>query len=161
METKVELYSREGIDRQRKRYRTSKYTALFIAVLGLIACIVICCAANTLNAQSMENAAVIVSTLTGWAVIFIILNVQLPAKYEASHAQNMLAGEREAHHGTITVDKTVTRIKSSISVCRVSVSDGARLNINSKNAAALRGITAPVTLYSVHGYVTAYEVAHE
>lgn len=163
MDTTVELYSRGDIERLIRRKNISKYAALIIGVLGLAACIAICCAANTANAQRMENTAVIVSTLAGWAVIFIILNVQLPSKYEAAHAKLLLDGERKAHRGTVTVDKTPVRIKNSVSVCRVSVSDGARLNIISKKAAALKGITAPVTLYSVHGYVVAYdtEVEHE
>lgn len=161
MVTKTELYSREETERLKKRKSAAKLAALITGALGLAVCVVLCCVTNTLNAQRMEYTAVIVSTLSGWIVIFLILNLILPSKYEAEHAENVLNAERVPHSGTVTVDKAAAHIKNSISVCRVSVSDGTRLFINSRKAAALRGITVPVTLYSAHGYVAAYEVEHE
>ena len=161
MENTVELYSREGIERQRKRYKSARRGVMLLAAAGLAGCIGLCLAANTLNAGRMELAAVAVSTLAGWAVIAVVLNCLLPAKYQAAHGENMLRGERQTHRGTLTVDKAVTPIRNSISVCRVTVSDGARLNVNSKMAAALQKLTAPVTVYSAYGFVVAYEVEHE
>lgn len=161
MEIPIAFYSRENAEKLQRRSRAAGAAAWCIAGAGLAACVILCGLTDTLNAVKMEKTVIAVSTLAGWAVIFLLLNVLRPAKTEAAHELLVLEDEPEEHRGAFTVGKTAAKIKDSISVYTVTMENGTRLSVNSSKVNELKKIKGEAVLYSVHGFITGYGEEHE
>ncbi len=113
METLHELYSREALSRLRRN--NGRWTAAVAALAGaaLLACVVLCFCVRTRNASAMLLRIIAVSTLGGWAVIALWLNVVLPGRREAEHEAHMLDGPSEFDEGVVTVSRELLRIPKS------------------------------------------------
>ena len=62
----------------------------------------------------MEKAAVLVSVLGGWIVIYLYNNPVKDLRYERGHAEMLLEGERETVEGVLEVSAQRMRIRGSI-----------------------------------------------
>ena len=157
----VELYSDEDRARLRAQIRRRRVTHAVIAVAALAACIAMIACTNTRNAGSMELAAILVSTVAGWIVIYGSVFVVWARRRELRHADMLHEGEREAVRGTVTVTDERIAIRRSITARRVEVrGDGEvqRLLVCESRADALAAADASA-VYTVHGYAAAYEVS--
>lgn len=159
----VELYSES--DRNRLRRKVSVWTGILlgIALAALIACIAMAALTNTANADRMELGAVAVSTAAGWFVIYCGIFILSRDRRELAHAE-MLRGEpRERVEGTIRVTGERLAIRKSIVALRVEVSGGEgteRVLVTEQRGSALAKAaeSGAAAVYTVHGYVAAYEV---
>ena len=114
MEHVMELYGRQDLKRLETKYRNARIAAALIAALTLGLCVLFCCLTDTHNAGSMEKAAVAVSVLGGWTVIYLYHNVVSDRRTEIGHAQMLLEGERETIEGVLALSQERMRIRGSI-----------------------------------------------
>lgn len=157
----VELYSDEDRARLRARIGRRRAAHAVIAAAALAACIAMAILTNTRNAGRMELAAILVSTVAGWIVIYGTVFVVWASGRELRHAEMLHEGEREAVRGAVTVTDERIAIRRSITARRVEVrGDGEvqRLLVCESRAEALAAAEA-CAVYTVHGYAAAYEVS--
>lgn len=160
MKTMIELFSRDEVARLERRRKAGAALACAAAVLGLIACILLCRATTTANAAQTERAAVATAIVSGWLAIGFATLVAADAKREAGHAQMLLDGERAAVPGKVSVGRERLRIRNSVTIRKVQVENGKgtrKLNVNERKAKALQAAGEDITLYAVNGYAVAYE----
>ena len=156
----VELFPDEVTDqlaRQIKRWRTA---LAIVAAAALAACIGMAVATNTANAARMEPAAIAVSTVAGWIVLYGAIFVVAARQRELAHAGMLRAEERERTEGTVTVTDERFAIRKSVAVRRVEVRAGDEIHrflVCDSRASTLAAAGASA-VYTAHGYVAAYEV---
>lgn len=159
METKVELYSPADLARLKTKKRRWSVALWSFSGAALLCCVLLCVKTNTGNAARMERWAVIVSTLSGWIVMTLGLDVVAALKKEAAHVQHMLTGPRETAEGTLVLTDEVIPIRGSVRVRRgvLQTENGERrLLIHARRAGALT--PGKVRISTVHDYVVAAEV---
>ena len=161
METKIiELYTDADMERMGHHVRLWRRILLAVAAVGLSVCIALAASTDTLNAPRMELATVAVSTVAGWFVIYKWVFTLSPVRRELAHAQMLRSEERETVAGAVRLTDEQFRIRKSVPVRRVIVTQGedeGRLLVCGSRAAALEKLDQAV-LYVCHGYVAAYEV---
>ncbi len=161
----MELYSTNQAKRLSARANTWLVIACLAVVLGLAGCIACCVLCTTATAQQMERDAIIISTLAGWAVIFALTAGVFPNRYALIHENNVLTGERETAVGQITIEPEVLQIPKSIAICKVVVGEGIhaqRLSVRADKVKYLSRYTGKtLKLYTVYGYIAAFEETHE
>lgn len=157
----VELYSDAELARMAGEIRRRRVAHGLIAVAALAACLTMIGLTGTKNAARMETAVIAVSTLAGWAVIYGSVFGVVARKRELRHAAMLRTEEREEARGVVTVTDERVNIHKSITARRVEVrgeKGTSRLLVCESRAAGLAAAGA-VAVYSVHGYVAAYEVS--
>ena len=157
----VELYGDDNL--AQLEWRIKRWSVLLFALtaVALASCVGMIAFTNTGNAVRMEVFVIILSTLVGWIVIYASVFVVTMSRRELAHANMLRNDERQMVKGAVTVTDERIRIKRSITVRRVEVrTDGAlhRLLVCETRAAALAAAGTDA-LYTVHGYVAAYEVS--
>lgn len=156
---RTELYNREKTMRMMKSSRAWR-VALFVFIGASLAfCITMLAITTTKNVSTTRPVVFIFSAIAGSVAIYVAAFPVAARRREADHANNMLSGEESVCRGTLTVSKQKTKIRSSITVRRVTV-DGEtteHLNVNAALASLLPSDGREYTVYSVHGYVTGIE----
>lgn len=156
----VELYSDADLAQMRQRIKRRRAAHLLVAAVALAACLTMIALTSTENAARMELAVIAVSTLAGWIVIYGSVFVVMAARRELRHATMLREEERQAVSGAVTVTDERVVIRRSIAARRVEVRDGEgthRMLVCEMRAAEIAAL-GEATLYTVHGYVAAYEV---
>lgn len=156
----VELYTDADMERMDRRVRRWRIGLGALAAAALAVCVTLAATADTLTAQRMELAAVAVSTLAGWIVLYGAMFVVSPVRREMAHAAMLRREERQRFPGEIAVTGQRVAIRRSVVTRRVEVTgeEGvSRLLVSESQAAALAA-ARPIALYACHGYVAAYEV---
>ncbi len=157
-----ELYSPDELLRLERRTKRAGRAAILTAALTLAGCILLCCLAPVRGAENYERAAVLVSILGGWTVIYLYNNPVVDLRRELRHA-HMLREEqpRETLEGVLAVSKDRMRIRGSIRFYALTLTDGAekqRAMVVASRAPILRGKEGKrLRLYTVNGYAAAYE----
>ena len=155
----TELYTDADLARMQRYIKRWRTALLAVAAAALAACVVMVALTETKNAQRMELATIAVSTLAGWFVLYWAMFTVSPARRELAHARMLRSEERERTEGAVTVTAERFTIRKSVPVRRVEVLTGEqteRFLVSASRAGALAaGVTA---VYTVHGYVAAYEV---
>ena len=105
METIQKLYSPEDLPRLEKKIKRERVLIWAAAALTLAVCIVLCCLTDTANAEEMELAAIVCSTVGGWVVIYRRLFGLLEARYELQHARYLLEEPCSTLQGQLRVTK--------------------------------------------------------
>lgn len=157
----VELYSDADIARLEGQIRRWRLACVLLATAALTACLAMIALTRTANAARMEGLVIAVSTAAGWIVIYAYLFVIAARKRELGHARRLRSEAREAVRGAVAVTDERVVIRRSITARRVEVrgeGEVRRLLVCETRAGALEGLNA-ATLYTVHGYVAAYEVS--
>lgn len=114
---------------------------------------------DTLNAPYTELAAVGVSTLAGWIMLYGILFKIQPYRREAAHALFLAKGPVEQAEGVLTLTDDRVKIAKSITARRVEVAgaEGTRRLLVCDTRGTALAEAAPRRVYVVHGYVAGWE----
>ena len=164
METITELYSPEALERVRRRNRLWTAALLFFSLAALAVCVSLCLRATTLTADFTEKRVVILSTLCGWTVIALWLELVLPWRREAVHMAHMLSGERECAEGVLTVTDELLRIPHSAPLLRAELRSGEQLHsltVSPRRAKLLGETPRRVRVWTVFGCIVAWEALDE
>ena len=92
---------------------------LVVAMLGLIACVTLCCLATRQNRNLTFPLTVGASVLSGWAVIYLSHSRHEEHKARVRHVELMLTGPRERFTGTFTKLDGIYRVKRGVSIRKV------------------------------------------
>lgn len=161
MESKIiELYPDGDMERMGLHARRWRRILLAVAAAALGVCAALVALTDTLNAPRMELATIAVSTAAGWFIIYKWVFTLSPARHELAHAGMLRSEERERFQGAVRVTDEQFKIRKSVPVRRVIVTQGEderRLLVCASRAEALEGLDQ-AALYACHGYVAAYEV---
>ena len=165
MENKViELYDRQEIEKGQLSNQRWTVAICIFAALCLAACITLCCLLNLRNEQTILTAVMAIVVVGGWVIIYVLTSVIGENKRQIVHARNMLGGERSEHVGGMRIGKDKIKISGSITIVKVTLTDGEKtetLNVNASRADKLKDVNGRVKLYAVHGYAVACEVCDE
>ena len=155
---RIELYSREVFERQKKQNRIWKTVLIAIAAAAVIAEIILFVLTNAKNQQVTIYWIIGVAVVAGWIIIYFNVFRRGVISREAQHAENMLTGEREELEGTLKLSDEVLRIKKSITIRKAELynADGRhRLNVHVDRAALLP--EGKVRVWTVSNYIAAFE----
>ncbi len=156
----VELYTDADIAGLRRRIKTWTCGLFLFSLLALGVCIALAALTTTGNAQRMELAAIAVSTVSGWIVLYCAIFTVGAARRELGHAGTLREGERQRVEGRVQVTRRWLRIKKSITALAVDVetAEGTKSFWVSRSRAKRLASARPSALWICHGYVAAYEV---
>ena len=160
MNTVTELYSPEDLQRLRRQNRIWLAALLVFVLAALAACVFLCLRTTTLTAAAMQKRVIALSTLSGWAVIALWLELVLPRRREARHVAHMLRGERETIEGELTVTGTLLRIPRSAPLLRAEMRSGDRvcgLTVSPRRAKRLGRTPRRMRVWTVFGCIVAWE----
>ena len=156
----VELYADADLEQLTRQINMRRAAHLALSIAALAACLTMIALTRTGNAARMEGAVIAVSVLAGWIVLYGSLFAVAERRRELGHATMLRREPREAVRGTVAVTDERVVIRKSITARRVEVREGDeihRLLVCETRAGALAAAGA-TAVYTVHGYVAAYEV---
>ncbi len=156
----VELYSAAEIDSLRKKRRVWIVVTAVIGALTLGLCIWFCAKTRTQNAPQMLRNTLLTSLIGGWIVITLLHFCVEDCTCAIAHTEAILSGERETVAGTFAYKKEYTRVKRGVTMRSVAVSGAGRTALLQVYDAKEKRFDPARThlVYSVHGFVVAYEV---
>ena len=162
MERITELYRREELDALlRANTRRRRFLAAGAALL-LAGCVLLCALSNTANAERLELYTILLSAVGGWVLLYVAMEVLIPGRREAAHAQRILDARRSTVTGVVTLGAARIRIPGSIAVLPLAVrteQETVRLLLNESKARLLPPLPRRLTLYTVDRYVAAFSAA--
>ena len=163
-----QLYRPEDPGILKRKHDVAAAAVWTIAAVALIACVLFCVFTNTANAERMELLSVAVFAAAGWVVIYLSTFVVAALRHEREHTERMLAAEKTTLTARVRMEKGTVRIHRSISVRRLSATEGGktrRLYVDERRARelerALGGEEKLCQLDAAGGYVTAFRVYDE
>ena len=160
----VELYPPERLERLARRRRHVKLCLYLLALTALTVCVILTCRVDTRNIYDMLLACIGISVGAAWIIIYLgIYWVREPGR-ELDHARHLAEGPREAVTGKVTVLPLRVRIRNSVTLrkLRVETAEGpVERSILVDRAEQLRRAGERLTLYTVHGYVVAWQQAEQ
>ncbi len=156
----VELYDASDLAALKKQRRVWIGVAVAVGVLTLALCILFCLLTRPQNEQTMLWSILITSAVGGWIVITLLHFRIDECKWALAHTEAMLSGEREPVEGSFAYTEEYTRIRKGISMRRVAVSGAPKVPTLEVYEAKVRRFAPEkaVRVYSVYGFITAYEV---
>ena len=161
METIRELYSPEEISRLEKKRKNWRLAFWRIAALARAGGVWLCFLTRTANEPQMERAAIVLSIAAGWVDLYIRRFVIAAAGHEITHARMLLETERETCEGVVDVTAERLRIRNSVSIRTVKLTDAGqarRLKVIEEKAGALAAVNGKrLRLYTANGYIAAWE----
>ncbi len=158
----TELYHPEELDELRRKIRRGTVITVLIGLLTLAVCVALCCFVTPKNATTLLLGTVVASTLGGWAVISVSYFGVEEHKNAYKHCEAMLSGERERIDGTYELTDERLRVKRGVAMRRIRVDGVPRVGsvqVYDKKADRLKDVHHGA-LYTVYGFVTAYEEGH-
>ena len=163
MDSVIELYDRRHIEKLKRKKKVWTAAACIFSSAVLITCIVLCCLTGTANAKIMEPLVIGIFTIGGWITVYTVTYKICYTKYAFRHRETMLAGERTAVTGRVSVSDEKIRIKKSVPIRKVCIQAGdavQRLSLDEALVPRLKAAAARydiITLYVAHGYIVAYQ----
>ncbi len=160
----VELYAPERLAQLAHRRRRVQRLLYLLALAALAVCVVLTCRANSRNLYDMLLACICVSVGTAWIIIYFGIYWVREAGRELDHAKHLADGPREAVTGKVTLLPLKVQIRNSIALrkLRVETANGpVERSIHLDKAEQLRRAGEQLTLYTVHGYVVAWQQAEQ
>ena len=158
------FYSREEMERHRRRAAWSGAAAWGALALGWLACAALCFFVNTANARRMLFGVIGLATVSGWVFILLRQMVYTPARAEASHMAGIIAEEATEYEGVLRLSPGAFQIPRSIAVRRATLTNGEESVTLSIDAALARRLPPDgsfVRVQTARKYITGYEVLHE
>ena len=158
------FYSKEEMERHRRRAVWSGAAAWSALALGWIACAALCFFVNTANARRMLFGVIGLATVSGWVFILLRQMVYLPAHAEANHIAGIIAEEAAEYEGVLRLSPGAFQIPRSIAVRRATLTNGEESVTLSIDAALARRLPPDgsfVRVQTARKYITGYEVLHE
>lgn len=159
-----ELYEPERLARMERRCRLVKRLLYLLALAALAVCVVLTCRVNTHNIYDMLLSCICISVGAAWIIIYFGIYVVRDGGRELAHAKHLADGPREALTGRVTILPLKVRIRNSVTLRKLRVEtakDTVECSVHADKAEALRRAGERLTLYTVHGYVVAWERAEE
>ena len=158
------FYSKEEMERHRRRAAWSGAAAWGALALGWLACGVLCFFVNTANAQRMLYGVIGLATVSGWVFILLRQMVYLPAHAEANHIAGIITEESTDYEGVLRLSPGAFQIPKSILVRRATLTndeESVTLSIDAAFARRLPPDGSFLRVQTVRKYITGYEVLHE
>lgn len=156
-----QLYTPGEAQRWQRRASLSLAFCIGLPVLALAVCIALCTQVTTASAQTLLLTVIALFTLAGWAAILLAAFAYIPAKALAVHIGGMLADEPQLYEGVLTLLPETFGIPGSITVRKASIltEDGpVSLSVSTGLVRQLPEGSAPVRVWTVRKFITAYEV---
>ena len=157
------FYSKEEMERHRRRAAWSGAAAWGALALGWLACGVLCFFVNTANAQRMLYGVIGLATVSGWVFILLRQMVYLPAHAEANHIAGIITEESTDYEGVLRLSPGAFQIPKSILVRRATLTndeESVTLSIDAAFARRLPPDGSFLRVQTVRKYITGYEVLH-
>lgn len=164
MEPIVELYPPERLARLARRRRLVKGLLYLLAAAALAVCVVLTCRVNTHNIYDMLLACICISVGAAWIIIYFGIYVVRDGGRELAHARHLADGPRESLSGQVAILPLKVRIRNSVTLrkLRVETAEGpVECSVHVDRAEELRRAGPRLTLYTVHGYVVAWQRMEE
>ena len=162
MDTIKELYDSRDLERLENKSKRAGRAAVAFSTVTLGICVLLCCLTTRANADVMEKAAIAVSALGGWIVIYLYNHPVKELRWELGHARMLLEEERSVLEGELQVSRERMRIRGSIRFYPLTLTENGethRSKVIASRADALRAEEGKrVRLYVVNGYAAAYEL---
>ena len=158
------FYSKEEMERHRRRAAWSGAAAWGALALGWLACGVLCFFVNTANAGRMLFGVIGMATVSGWVFILLRQMVYLPAHAEANHIAGIITEESTDYEGVLRLSPGAFQIPKSILVRRATLTndeESVTLSIDAAFARRLPPDGSFLRVQTVRKYITGYEVLHE
>ena len=158
------FYSKEEMERHRRRAAWSGAAAWGALALGWLACGVLCFFVNTANARRMLYGVIGLATVSGWVFILLLHIVYLPAHAEANFIAGIKAEESTDYEGVLRLSPGAFQIPKSILVRRATLTndeESVTLSIDAAFARRLPPDGSFLRVQTVRKYITGYEVLHE
>ena len=158
----VELYSPERLEKLDRRRRIVKRLLWGLALAALAVCIVLTTQVNTRNIYRMLLACICVSVGAAWIIIYVGTYAVRDPGRELAYAKHLEEGERQSVTGKVTLQRLKVRIRSSVTLRKVLVETEqgpVNLSVHIDKTEQLRQAGEYLTLYTVHGYIVAYQKA--
>ncbi len=155
------LYSHEAAAAWKKKAEQRGCLILVLALAALFVCILLCTKVNTLNVTRMLYTVMIISTLAGWAVMFLWVYAYRPARARSAHMKGILAGEQEMYEGTLRRTGESFAIPGSVVVKKVELRKGEQVTLLHADSALIKLLPPDgtnVQLVTVRKFITGYEV---
>ena len=159
-----EFYTADDYARLTKKYKVWRTVLIVFCAAILCACIVIVAMTDARNEGAMRIAVSVTSGVGGAVAIYIASFPFLGSRRLAEHISHMLDGEREEHVGAAKVSPMKFKIRNSITVRRVTLTDEGReehVNVNADMARLVPQDGKRYAFETVHGYIVAVGDAAE
>lgn len=160
MQPIVELYDPKRLEGLARRRRLVRGLLYLLAIAALTVCVVLTCRVNTRNIYDMLLACICVSVGAAWIIIYFgVYAVRDPGR-ELAHARHLADGPRESVSGRVAILPLKVRIRNSVTLrkLRVETLKGpVECSVHVDRAEELRRAGEWLTLYTVHGYVVAWQ----
>ncbi len=155
----VELYTEETLFRLEKKYKTAKTALMIFIAAALVACVVLVAFTTKYNEGTTRPVILAVSGVCGSVAIYAGAFPVLGTKRTLEHSRVMMKDERESVEGAADVAKKSFKIRGSVEVNAVTVTNGGgaqRVRVDADLADRIPKDGAPRTYFVVHGFVVAY-----
>ena len=160
----IELYPPQRLEKLAKRRVLVKRLLFVLALAALALCVILTSGVNTRNLYQRCLTCIGVSVGTAWIIIYFGIYHVRDVGRELEHARHLTEGPRETLTGRVTLLKLKVRVRNSITLrkVRVETEEGpVTVSVHADHAEKLRRAGERLTLYLVHGYVTAFEPTKE
>ncbi len=157
----VEIYEPKRLEKLEKKRTLTKRLLWGLGLAAFAVCVVLTALVNTRNIQRMLAACICISTVTAWIIVYFSTFIVRDARRELEHAANLAGEPRETVTGKITPLKLKVQIRGSVALRKIRVDtdkEPVTLNILLDRASMLPKNGELTRLYTVHGYIVAYEV---
>ncbi len=156
------LYAADEARRLKRRMYGFAVPAIVLGALGLAVCVSLCAQVRHDNIMRRYAAVTLVSTLTGWAVMGMMLIGYQSARAALRHYTWLQQEPPVRMTGVLSVQGGLFHIPGSIVVQKVSFSSGQQaprlLNVRADRRRLLPGRPTPVSIECRRNFITSFEV---
>ena len=159
-----EMYTPRDAEALRGKAGKAGRAAIILGALALVGCVALCLGIRTRNAPSRQAAAIALSALAGWAVLWMLEGVRTPALREAAHEEGVLREKAERHEGVIRPLGDRMVIPRSIAFVPVTLEEAegeAALKLNARFRKVFPAAGTRVRVETRRGYITGWETEEE
>ena len=116
---RTDLYRSEELTEVMLAWKKARRAMLAVALVGLAACVVLCCCTTRQNRDLTFPLIAGTSILAGWVVIFLSHSRYDAAKAAARHVELMLTGPRERFEGRFEKQEGTWLVKKGVAIRKV------------------------------------------
>lgn len=162
------LYTRDQALEHKKKEKRLRIGAVIIAAAALAVCVTLCAFVRTGNAEQLLLAAVAVSTLGGWAVIFLRECCLKPVRALRRHEEGILESAEKGgpteREGILKSIGHYVSLKGSITFFLLKLKNDeetVEIKVPKEKLPLLPNQNAHVHVLTVRGYLFSWEAKDE